>query len=99
MSSRQCWRNLKFVDFISRLQTRELCTPCDKDACTDNLMNQFNKVITGLLDKMAPVKEVTLHEHHRQPYFDGMVVLTEKKLDGSKKFSKLRRLLHPDQTG
>ena len=48
----------------------ELCAPCDKDACADILTDQLNKVIIGLLDEVAPVKEVTLRECHCQPYFN-----------------------------
>ena len=60
----------QFDDFISRLQATKLCASCDKDTCTDILTDQFNKVITGLPDEMAPVKEVTLYERQHQPYFD-----------------------------
>ena len=59
-SFRRCWRNFKFDDFINRLQETELCAPCATDASVDFLLNQFNNVITGLLDQMASVKEVTL---------------------------------------
>ena len=69
-SFRRCWRNFKFEDFINRLHETELCAPCATDAGVDFLSNPFNNVITGLLDQMAPVKEVTLRVRRRQPFFD-----------------------------
>lgn len=44
-SSRQCWRNLKFVDFINLLQATKLCTSCDKNAGADILTDRLSEVI------------------------------------------------------
>ena len=48
------WRTCKTEDFISRLKSSVLCRPDDSDSSIDHLIEQYNAIITDLLDEMVP---------------------------------------------
>ena len=56
------WETFKMEDFIRWLRSSALCTPDDSDSGIDHLTEQSNDIITDLLDKMAPLKTVTLRK-------------------------------------
>ena len=69
-TTRRTWRTFKTEDFVSRLRSSTLYTPDDSDSSIDHLTEQYNAIITDLLDEMAPSKTVTLRERPWRPWYD-----------------------------
>ena len=63
---RRCWKKCDVDLFIEHLPSYELSSL----AVVDDKAYQFEVIITNLLDKFAPVTEVTVRERNQQSWRD-----------------------------
>ena len=64
------WRGFKSEEFIRLLESSVLYKPDDRELDIDRLAVQYSSTITDLLDKMAPLKAVTVREQCERPWHD-----------------------------
>ena len=69
-TTRQSWQSFKSDDFIKRLRSSVLCSPCRPHSDIDRLTAQYSSVITDILDEMAPMKIITVCERPQWPWYD-----------------------------
>ena len=67
---RRKWKNFDIDSFVTQLQENELDRAAPPAADLDQLAERYNAVITELLDKLAPLKDMRIRESHRKPWFD-----------------------------
>ena len=75
--SRRSWMDFNIDNYQRELHDSELSnrTAADRavterEDSVDTLVERFNTVVINLLDKAAPVTEMTTRERHHQPWFD-----------------------------
>ena len=73
------WRKFDIDTFVHHLEQSELCSPCESVYDLDFMTDRFNIVITGLLNKLAPVKSIIIRERSRQPWYDSALRAARSK--------------------
>ena len=73
-TSKRSWTNC-IVNKLKKLLNSELSTRTVDDAdieseSADTLVNTYNTIVTSLLDKAAPVSNLTIRKRNHQPEFD-----------------------------
>ena len=95
-TSKRSWKNFNLDEFKKELLNSELCTRTDHDAdiepeSVDKLVKKYNTIVTSLLDKAAPVANLTIRERYHQPWFDSESRATRCEVRCLEQLFKLKR--------